>query len=186
MTVPTTERREFFRIKDRLFIEFREVDHEESLALEKSLRESNSMPEPLQQFDPGSPNAAFGRDDIYAYLEMLDRKLNMVIDLLSRKDQVFYGSYLDVVVSGSGLKFVSGVKLDEGIFVEIRLVLPFFPKPRIAALGKVVRCVEQPAEGGNGWETAISFVAINEKDRDVLVGYVFSKERESLRLGYES
>ncbi len=186
MTVPSTERREFFRIRDRLFIEFREVDFEESLALQKNLRESNSMSESLQQFDLRSPNAAFGQDDIYAYLEMLDRKLNMVIDLLSRKDQVFHGSYLDVVVSGSGLKFVSDIKLDEGVFVEIRIVLPFFPKPRIAALGKVARCLEQLVDGRDVWETAVSFVAINEKDRDVLVGYVFSKERESLRKGRES
>jgi hypothetical protein len=46
-------------------------------------------------------------------------------------------------------------------------------------------CTERQTEGGDEWETAISFVAINEKDRDVLVSYVFSKERESLRSRHE-
>ena len=187
MTVPPDERREFFRIEDRLYIEFRQVDRDESLALEKNLQGSNSMSEYLlQQVEFRSPNAALGKDDIYGYLEMLDRKLNMVIDLLSRKDQVFHGSYVDVVLSGSGLKYVTDTKLDAGAFVEIRLALPFYPQPRIAALGKVVRCQRHHAKGKDVWETSVKFVAINEKDRDVIVGYVFSKERESSGRGHPS
>ena len=117
---------------------------------------------------------------------MLDRKLNMVIDLLSRKDQVFQGSYVDVVLSGSGLKYVTNTKLDTGVFVEIRLALPFFPQPRIAALGKVVRCQRRHVKGKDEWEASVKFVAINEKDRDLIVGYVFSKERESSGRGQTS
>src|SRR5271157_3397931 len=141
MTAPTDERREFFRVRDRLYIEFRQIDPEESLALKKNLQRSSSLLEPpLRQLDTRSTNAAFGKDDIYAYLEILDRKLNTIIDLLLKRDQAFYGFYVDIVLSGSGLKFASETQLDEGSFVEIRLVLPFFPKPRIAAIGEVVRC----------------------------------------------
>jgi hypothetical protein len=184
MTDPPVERREFFRVNDRLYIEFRQVDPEESLVLEKNLEGSKVMSDTLRQVGLRSSNAAaFGKDDIYACLEMLDSKLNMVIDLLSRRDLVFHGSYVDVVVSGSGLKCVSDMKLDAGVFVEIRIALPFFPKPRIAALGKVVRC-ERYVEGEDAWETSVSFVAINEKDRDVLIRYIFSKEREALGRGH--
>jgi hypothetical protein len=90
---------------------------------------------------------------------------------------------MDIVLSGSGFKFASEEQLDEGSFVEVRLVLPFFPKPRIAALGEVARCQRCNLEDKDVWETAIRFVEINEKDRDLLVGYVFSKERESLKNG---
>jgi hypothetical protein len=186
VTRPSTERREFFRVKDRLFIEFRLVDEEESLVLEKTLRESNPVPEPLRgQAEFASPDAAFGRDEIFAYLEMLDRKLNMVIDLLSRKEHVYQGSYMDVTLSGSGIKYVSETRLDEGAFMEIRLVLPFFPGTRITALGKVVRSRRLSAGDKDAWETAVSFAAINEKDRDILVRYVFSKERKTLRTRHE-
>ena len=40
-------------------------------------------------------------------------------------------------------------------------------------------------EDRDAWEIAIRFVEINEKDRDLLVGYAFSKERESLRADQE-
>lgn len=179
MTNSRIERREFFRIEDRLFIEFRQIDPEESLALQKE-QAPDSPSEHLQQVE-FRPSSAFGKDDVYAYLEMLDRKLNMVIDLLSRKDQVFHGSYTDVVLSGSGLKYVSDVRLDAGVFVEIRLVLPFFSKPRIVAFGKVVRCERHPGEGKDAWDISVQFAVISEKDRDALIGYAFSKERESLR-----
>jgi hypothetical protein len=180
MTDPPAERREFFRVRDRLYIEFRQVDPEESLVLEKNLQESNAMSDALRNVGLSSSNtAAFRKDDIYAYLEMVDRKLNMVIDLLSGKDQLFHGLYVDVVVSGSGLKYVSDRKLDAGVLVEFRLALPFFPKSRIAALGKVVRCEKRDVKGNDAWETSVSFVAINEKDRDVLIRYVFSKERKA-------
>ena len=95
MTTSLDERREFFRVRDHLFVEFRQIDPEESLALKKNLQNSGSMSEPaLGQFEPWASNKAFGKDDIYTYLEMLDRKLNMVIDLLSARDHPFHGSYM--------------------------------------------------------------------------------------------
>ena len=146
------------------------------------MQKSGDLSEPvLRQFEPWASNKPFGKDDLYTYLEMLDRKLNVVIDLLSTRDHPFHGSYMDVVISGSGLRYASDMRLEEGSLVEIRLVLPFFPKLRIAALGEVARCERLFIEDRETWETAIRFVEINEKDRDVLVRYVFSKERESLR-----
>lgn len=184
MTLPSTERREFFRVKDRLFVEFREINREESEDLEKNLRGSNSTPGSLGgRVEIGQLDTVLGKNEIYAYLEMLDRKLNMILDLLSRREPAFHGAYLDVVLSGSGLSYVSDIKLEEGAFLEVRVVLPFFPKPRIGALGKVVRSQKCSTGDKEAWETAVSFVTINEKDRDILVGYVFSRERELLRAG---
>lgn len=187
MTRPSIERREFFRVKDRLFVEFRVVDEEESRVLEKTLRELNPASELLTgQAEFAPPDDAFGKGEIFAYLEMLDRKLNMVIDLLSRKEHVYHGSYMDVTLSGSGIKYASETKLDEGVSMEVRLVLPVFPGARIVALGKVVRSRRLSAEGKDAWETAVSFAAISERDRDILVRYVFSKERKTLRTRHES
>lgn len=184
---PSTERREFFRVEDRLYIEFREVDAEESQALEKSLGGRDSLPESYAELvsEVKSGHTSFERDAIYAYLETLDSKLNMILDLLSRKEQVVHGSYMDVVLSGSGLKFSLGTRLEEGVFLDLRMVLPSFPRVRISALGRVVRCRKLDTAGADNWETAVTFVAISEKDRDVLVRYVFSRERELLRTRHE-
>ncbi len=182
---PRGERREFFRVKDRLFLEIREVDSEESLALRESLQRSGLLAESLDQVTSRRPGGASVRDDVYTYLELVDRKLDMVLDQLAGRDSLFHGRQVDVVVSGSGLRYASDRRIEEGTFLELRIMLPIFRGQRVVALGRVMTCTKRQTEGGEEWETAISFVAINEKDRDVLVGYVFSKERESLRAKHE-
>ena len=42
---------------------------------------------------------------MYAYLESIDRKLDALIELLSKKDNSFQSAYVDVTISGSGLKY---------------------------------------------------------------------------------
>jgi len=182
---PRGERREFFRVKDRLFLEVREVDSEESLTLRESLQRSGLLAESLDQVTSRRPGGASVRDDVYAYLELVDRKLDMVLDQLAGRDGLFQGGYVDVVVSGSGLRYVSDKRFEKDTFLELRIGLPIFRGQRVVALGRVMTCTKRQTEDRDEWETAISFVAINEKDRDVLVSYVFSKERESLRARHE-
>ncbi len=182
---PRGERREFFRVKDRLFLEIREVDSEESLALQESLQRSGLLAESLDQVTSRRPGGGSVRDDVYAYLELVDRKLDMVLDKLAGRDDLFRGGYVDVVVSGSGLRYASDRRLEEGTFLELKIGLPICRGQQVVALGRVMTCTERQTEGGDEWETAISFVAINEKDRDVLVSYVFSKEWESRRAKHE-
>ena len=176
-----TERREFFRITDRLLIEYREIGYQESLMLEKSLKLSDLFPDPHDGNRNPPKNSAFMKNEFYLFLETLDRKLNTVIELLSKRDELFRSVYLDVNVSGAGLKFSSDTKLAAGTYLELRIVLPFFPNPCVTALGKVVRSRLNRTEDNEGWETGVSFVAISEKDRDLLISYVFSREREQLR-----
>lgn len=182
---PRSERREFFRVRDRLFLEVREVDSKECATLRESLQRSGLLVESLDQAAPRRPGSASARDEIYEYLELVDRKLDMVLDQLAGREGLFSGKYVDVVMSGSGLRYASDRRLDEGTFLELRIGLPICRTQRVIALGKVVACIKRDSGDPDEWETAISFVAINEKDRDVLVSYVFSKERESLRARHE-
>ena len=179
--IPESERREFFRIKDRLIVEFRQLDYEESLTLRESLSQSGFLTESLEQVDPRYPSKSPLADDVYARLELMDKKLSMILDLLAKRDGLFHTRYVNVVVSGSGLKYACDTRLDEGCFLELRIGLPVSQGSRIVVLGKVVSCTKAETEGGDEWETAISFVGISEKDRDALVSYIFAKERESLR-----
>ena len=180
-----TERREFFRVKDRLYLEVREVDSEECETLRESLQRSGLLAESLDQAMSRRPGPPSAKDDVYQYLELVDRKLDMVLDQLAGREGLFQCKYVEVVVSGSGLRYASDSKLEEGTFLELRIGLPIVRGQRVCVLGRVMACTKQQAEGQDEWETAISFVAINEKDRDVLVSYVFSKERESLRARHE-
>jgi len=181
---PRSERREFFRIKDHLFLEVREVGSEECAALREGLQRSGLLAESLDQVASRRTGAS-AKDDVYSYLELVDRKLDMVLDQLAGRDGRFCGKYVDVVVSGSGLKYRSDRRLDEGVFLELRIGLPVSRGQRVVALGRVIACTKRPTEEADEWDIAISFVAINEKDRDVLISYVFSRERESLKGRHE-
>lgn len=178
-----SERREFFRISDRLLLEFKEIGLQESLVLEKTLKEPDLSPDlPAPGADALPERSAFRKNELYAYLENIDRKLDAIIELLSPKDNSFQSAYVDVTISGSGLKYCSPMKLDEGACLELRIGLPSFPGRPIRALGRVVRVTPTRTEDKEGWETAVSFAAISEKDRDALVGHIFSRERERLRM----
>ncbi len=183
MACTEIERRQFFRISDRLLLEFKEVSRQESLVLEKTLKGSDLFPG-LPAPGTGAPpeTAAFPNKVLYAYLEQIDSKLDAVIELLSNRGGYFQSAYVDVTISGAGLKYCSAAKLQEGAYLELRIGLPPFPGRRLKALGRVVRVNPARAENGEGWETAVSFAAISEKDRDLLVGHIFSRERECRRM----
>ncbi len=183
MATDEGERREYFRITDRLLVEVREIGYEESLELGKGLQQTDFLPDDENDSSSRSfRTPSFERNDLYEFLEVLDRKLNIILELLLKKDERYYNEYTDVNISGAGLRYMSEKQVAEGTYVDLRIVLPFFPNPRIAAVGMVVRSSHTGhQEGKDIWETAIKFIAISERHRDVLINYIFAKEREQLR-----
>jgi hypothetical protein len=183
MATDEGERREYFRITDRLLVEIREIDYEESLDLAKNLQQSDFLPD--DENDTSSHSfrpPVFASNDLYEFLEVLDRKLNVILELLLKKDERFRNEYTDVNISAAGLRYTSEKQIKEGTYVDLRIVLPYFPNPRIAAVGMVVRSGRAGCEEGKDiWETAIKLIAISERQRDMLISYVFAKEREQLR-----
>ncbi len=183
MATDEDERREYFRITDRLLVEIREIDYEESLELAKNLQQSDFLPDDANDTSSRSFRPpAFERNELYEFLEVLDRKLNVILELLLKKDERFHNEYTDVNISAAGLRYASEREVPEGTYVDVRIVLPFFPNPKIAAVGMVVRSSRTGTEEGKDiWETAIKIIAISERHRDMLINYVFAKEREQLR-----
>ncbi len=182
------ERREFFRVRDRLEIEFRVVDHTELLRLERIVKYNPTQVFMQSQNDrnkKGKPSYGPDGETLSSFLAMLDRKLSVITDLLtkSRADDLYTRRYVDIEISGSGLSFVSDVPLPENGYAEFRLVLPLFPYPKIPALCRVVRSVKREENSHVDWEIACKFLAINDSDRDLLVQYIFGRERERIRSG---
>jgi len=98
-------------------------------------------------------------------------------------DDLYTKRYLEIEISGSGLSFVSDVPLPENGYVEFRLMLPVFPYPKIPVLCRVVRSVKREENSPMDWEIACKFLAINDSDRDLLIQYIFGREREQIRSG---
>src|SRR5512135_274245 len=179
------ERREFFRIRDRLEIEFRALDQTEFLRLERIIKYNPTQvytqprnSRPKKKSGDGSDGEA-----LISYLGKLDRKLSIILDLMtkSKLDDLYTRRYVEIEISGSGLCFVSDVPLPENGYAELRLMLPVFPYPNIPVLCRVVRNVKREEDSHVDWEIACKFLAINDSDRDLLVQYIFGRERERIR-----
>jgi hypothetical protein len=182
------ERREFFRLRDRLEIEFRAVDHTEFLRLERIVKYNPTqmfMQPHKEGIKKSNPSAGSDGEAIISYLVMLDRKLSVITDLLTKSsvDDLYTKRYVDMEISGSGLSFVSDVPLPENGYAEFRLMLPLFPYPKIPVLCRIVRSVKREENCHVDWEIACKFLAINDSDRDLLIQYIFGREREQIRSG---
>jgi hypothetical protein len=185
----TTEpdKREYFRIDSRLTIEYRRVDAEEFEGL-KSVIQYNPSYGSDKAYDMHFMSDVLSQKksenrDLYAYLRVLEKKLDRILDLLGQeKDSVVYRSLTgSISISGAGVKFASDEPLELKERLELRLGLPIAPFPRVSTLCEVVR-VEGPEEEGAGeWHIAVKFLVMNDYDRDVLINYIFTKEREKLR-----
>jgi hypothetical protein len=182
------ERREFFRIKDRLEIEFRTVDRTEFLRLEHIVKYNPTQVLMQSQGNKDTRSRSSDSSDgeaLVSFLGMLDRKLSIIIELLtkSRVDDLYTSRSAELEISGSGLSFVSDVPLPEDGYAEFRLMLPVFPYPKIPVLCRVVRSTKREEDSHINWEIACKFLAINDSDRDLLVQYIFGREREQIRSG---
>ena len=183
-----SERREFFRIRDRLEIEFRAVDHAEFLRLEHIVKYNPTQVFMHPQNDKTKKNKSSDGSNgeaLNSFLAVLDRKLSVIVDLLTKSsvDDLYTRRYVELEISGSGLSFVSDVPLPENGYAEFRLMLPLFPYPKIPVLCRIVRSVKREENSQVDWEIACKFLAINDSDRDLLIQYIFGREREQIRSG---
>jgi c-di-GMP-binding flagellar brake protein YcgR len=187
-----TEKREYFRIEDRLSIRLRIITHDEFMALEDTVRFSSAKTtedlKEIQFFKRIATNKEKEKEQFYTYLQVIDKKLDMILDYLSETtDNVPYiTKYLKVDISGSGIGFVSDIEMKEGGYVEVKIVLPIYPHLKITTLCRVLRSETRKKDDKQFWEVALSFLVINDNDKDLLINYIFMKEREMLRHKKES
>lgn len=190
------EKREFFRIRDRLEIEFRVINDEEFLLLEREIRYR-----PSHQYCPDSRTSLAEdirkREDdkemLIEYLRLLDNKLSTVLSLLSPpvhesqndKAKPWTAWYGEVDISGAGLGFVLQSPIPEGTLLVLKMMLPIFPYPAIRTLCEAVRHRDVSSNESTGWKNALKFLVMNDLDRDLLISYIFDKEREQIRLRKE-
>jgi hypothetical protein len=187
------EKRQFFRIKDQLEIEFREIDKEEFAQLEHEIRyrpsqvfDSNSLKVPNEE----SRTEENDKEPLIPYLRIIDRKLSAILDLLSRAShdlrvgqaKLFTAWYGEIEISGAGLSLVMPTPFAAGMLLHLKVMLPIFPYPTIHTLCEALRHRETLVNGVPHWKNALKFRTINDLDRDLLVSYIFDKEREQIRL----
>lgn len=180
------EKREFFRIRDRIPLEFRIITREEFIALEDTIRYNSTqvidrLHEPY--FLDARTDAGDEGDHMMGYMHTINRKLDMIIELLGKStgNQKMTALHTEVIISGSGIQFSSNVPFEKEQLVELKIIIPVYPYPKITCLCQVVHIEEGPESGVAASCVAFKFLVINEKDQDILINYIFLKERQYLR-----
>jgi hypothetical protein len=179
------ERRAFFRIHDHLLVEFRQITPEDFTKL-KDVVQYNSTQVTDKNKEThliADKEVKSGNDELFDYMRLINKKLDTIIDLLTKSQygEIYHSVQTEVILSGAGVQFESQIALKAGDYAELKIIVPIFPYPKITILCQVVRSESLHGGFGGTFRIAMQFLVINEKDRDLLVNYIFEKEREYLR-----
>lgn len=182
------EEREFFRIDDHLLIEYRKITQEEYAELADKIRytpapHKERLTEGYSKEEVELQKEWPEKEELYRYIQAIDRKLDIIIELLSgqKGEGAFIKTYQRLNISGSGIRFISEIELKEGDYVELRIALPTRCYSGITCLCRVVKSEKIRDDASSRWVVAMKFEVINEEERDLLINYIFTKERELIR-----
>ena len=112
----------------------------------------------------------------------MNSKLDYIIKLLKKRgegEEEKEGVCKDI--SGKGIKMVYKGNLSAGQCIQLRIHPPTFPPFSVVAIGKILRAEKSAACGEGEVEAAVEFDVIHEDDREEIISYVFTRQRELLR-----
>jgi len=186
------ERREYFRIKNKILMRYLLADKDQPpQASELEDSQHSSQIQLLQRIakvqDLNDIFSADLSDEHYLtkdHLEAINQQLACLShDLLTTTDHQ-YRDLMEVDISGGGLRFESDHALAKGQTLNMEIILvPEYQ--HIHIFGLVVDSkVLQSAE--NHHLVAINFVKIEESDRDAIIGHIFKEQSKQLRACKES
>jgi len=184
------ERREYFRIDDEIALDYRLIDEAEIDAVSERIHArfpdrftvassftatSRQMAQALHKVQNQSP-------ELIRCLQAIDQKLNMLAQLfVSEEMHLDQQPTREVNLSAGGLAFRSQHQIRTGSLLEMRIVL--FPSlVGILTLSRVIHC--EPISDGTAqfpWQVAVNFEQLRERDRELLVRHVMTKQTRQLR-----
>ena len=114
------------------------------------------------------------------YFKHLNGKLDQILSVLGKDmvDKEFEYSTIVVELSGGGLKCLKVTdEFKVGDYVEILLFLCHIPLMVVSSIGKIIRI---ETEGAKQY-FVIEFSNIRDRDRELIVQFVFQEQREQIR-----
>lgn len=184
------ERREYFRIEDRVVLDCRAIPEADLAALQERLE--GRVPDRFSvaaSFATSTRamnrilNGLSGRSaELDRYLRMMDQKLNQLARLFIIEEMDMASRpVLDVNLSAGGLVFPSSDFYDSGQLLQLKLVL--LPELLGILIGaRVVYCDKAvPGSADYPWQVAVEYDCIRESDRDLLCSHIMARQTEQRR-----
>jgi hypothetical protein len=172
---PGAERREYFRVEDRLLLRYRAVPADAALHTSAERHFDNSevfeLLRELRHIDHEHSTVlralAEQNRDLGLYLKNMNRKIELVANALASLDQQQQGQTpLPASISESGLAFIAESRLEIGTTLALEMVL--LPQHTALALyGEVVINRDQPPA-----RSVVMFVRLRESDRQILARHI--------------
>lgn len=187
---PEDERRQYFRIRNSLFMSFEAIENINEYHLPKD-RDSDPSPSihllkelnKLEQQNEVFINTL--REDqgvISSYITSLNSEFGLLTQYIINNLDVAYRELQEVDLSGGGIRFESDSALD--INQELKMEIILLPEyTNILTYGKVVDC--QKSKDKQAFELAVTFSQIHESDRDQIIKHVLKAQSRQLRTDKE-
>jgi len=182
----TPERREYFRISDRVHLRWRVVSDTECAEVAERVADAageEALGLQLQQLSSqaGTQLTAIRKrhPEIAHYLTLLDRKIELIARAVAGTLHKAEPN-ASVELGGGGIAFTHSEALAPETPIEVTLIL--FPgNIRISALGRVCHCRPATAGGAPPYRVGVVFERIDETAREVLVRHTLELQSTRLR-----
>ncbi|MFQ5431344.1 MAG: PilZ domain-containing protein [Nitrospinota bacterium] len=183
-----TSEREAVRVNTSFKIEFRRVPESElhDVAEEITSHRTNDrlgFPPPEAELPADLDNLKDYQETTPYIMKMwvsIEQKLNVLMKLAGDKAHGIPNAEKGIVkdISAKGVKMKTEADLNKGEYLMLRISPPTFPSFILDAVGKVLS--SDPA-GKSARHCKVEFTALNPDDREILIAYVFKRQREILR-----
>lgn len=170
-----TERREYFRVEDRVLLRYRTVPRQAMLHTPAERHFENSeifeLLRELRHIDHEHNNVlrsiAEHNRDLGLYLKNVNRKIDLIANVLASLDQSQQGREPVLAsLSESGIAFIAEPRLEVGSIVALEIVL--LPQHTALALyGEVVMNRDQPPA-----RSVVTFAQLRESERQILARHI--------------
>jgi hypothetical protein len=191
MPLSNEERREFFRINDRTFIDFSEIEVDDIKRISHSIRSPKTSDKNSEKAQLDSIQTVFNHltdtinqtdREVARALRMLDEKINLIAQNVRRQQSANNGRHpVDVNLSGGGIAFMTDQPYQPKDAFEINLEL--IPSGNlIHSIANVVACTKiTGASSDKPYYLRLVFSHMNEYDRNLLVKHTLTRQAETLR-----
>ena len=169
------------RVDDVLKVDYRQISQQD-------YNECKTKPEIIFEKTFGKVFEAPKVEDVslellYKLIYHANLKIDRILTILESKDTERPESVSSesVDISGSGMKFIANRKFSTGDIIALRVFLPLvsISKTWINILGEVVLATKSGTE--NRYDVTVKFKGLSECDKEIIIGYVFKRQRELLR-----
>jgi len=117
---------------------------------------------------------------LYKLIYQVNLKMDRILDILEsesiKKYTLSENEYINI--SGAGVRFITDQAFSTGDIIAFRIFLPLAGQSHIDVLGKIIRVTKKKDK----YCAAAKFVELSEDDREMIIKYVFKRQREILRL----